>query len=65
MNDKLIQSKIEELRLVLEQELPNTVVSFEITFTGTGTYQRIEHKHPEQLKRQYISMVNIKGDFIR
>ncbi len=65
MNEKLIQSKIDELRIVLEQELPNTVVSFEITFTGTGTHQRIEHKQPEQLKRQSISMRNVKGEFIR
>ena len=65
MNDKLIQSKIEELRLVLEQELPSSAVSFEVAFTGTGTHQRIEHKQPEQLKRQSISMRNVKGDFIR
>ena len=65
MNGKLIQSKIDELRIVLEQELPNTVVLFEVTFTGTGTSQRIEHKQPEQLKRQSISMRNIKGEFIR
>ena len=65
MNEKVIQSKIDELRIVLEQELPNTAVSFEITFTGTGTHQRIEHKQPEQLKRQSISMRNIRGEFIR
>jgi len=65
MNEKLIQSKIDELRTVLEQELPNTAVSFEIIFTGTGTHQRIEHKQPEQLKRQSISMRNVKGEFIR
>jgi hypothetical protein len=64
MNEKLIKSKIDELRIVLEQELPNTAVSFEITFTGTGTHQRIEHKQPEQLKRQSISMRNVKGEFI-
>ena len=65
MNDKLIQSKIDELRIVLEQELPNTVVLFEVTFTGTGTSQRIEHERPEQLKRQSISIRNIRGEFIR
>ena len=65
MNEKLIQSKIDELRIVLEQELPNTAVSFEIKFTGTGTHQRIEHKQPEQLERQSISMRNVKGEFIR
>lgn len=64
MNQQLIQSKIDELRIVLEQELPNTAVCFEITFTGTGTHQRISHKQPEELKRQSISMRNIKGDFI-
>ena len=65
MNEKLIQSKIEELRVVLMEELPNTAVRFEITFTGTGTHQRIEHKQPEQLKRELISMRNVNGDIIR
>jgi hypothetical protein len=65
MNEKLIQAKIKELRIVLEQELPNTAVSFEITFTGTGTHQRIELKQPEQLKRASISMRNVRGDVIR
>lgn len=65
MNEKLIQSKIDELRIVLEKELPDTAVCFEIKFTGTGTHQRIEHKQPEQLQRDMISMRNIKGDFIR
>lgn len=65
MNEKLIQSKIEELRIVLERELPNTAIRFELTFTGTGTHQRIEHKHPDQLKRESISMRNVRGEFIR
>jgi len=56
MNEKLIQSKIDELRIVLEQELPSTAVCFQITFTGTGTHQSIDYKQPDQLKRQYISM---------
>lgn len=65
MNNQLIDKKIQELRELLEKELPNTAVSFEITFTGTGTHQRIEHKQPEQLKRESISMRNVKGEFIR
>lgn len=64
MKDELIQSKIEELRIALEQELPNTAVKFEITFTGTGTHQRIELKHPDQLKLESISMRNVRGEFI-
>ena len=65
MDNQLIDKKIQELRELLEKELPNTAVSFEIKFTGTGTYQRIEHKRPEQLERESISMRNVKGEFIR
>lgn len=65
MDNRLIDRKIQELRELLEKELPNTAVSFEIKFTGSGTHQRIEYKQPEQLKRESISMRNVKGDFIR
>ena len=65
MQNKLIQAKIEELRLTLEQELEETVVSYQVTFTGTMTHKSIEHKYPDQLKRENISMRNVKGEFIR
>ena len=62
---KIIEDKIEELRLVLEQELPNTVVMFEITFTANSIAQSVTHKHPDQLKKESISMRNIKGEWIK
>jgi len=60
INALLIQSKIDELRIALEQEMPSTVVSVEITFTGSGTHQYIEHGHPKRL----IAKRNLKGEFI-
>ena len=64
MDNQLIDKKIQELRELLEQELPNTAVCFELELTGTSSHYRVSHKYPEQLKREMISMRNIKGDFI-
>ena len=65
MDNQLIDKKIQELRKLLEKELPNTAVWFELELTGTSSHYRVSHKYPEQLKRELITMRNIKGDFIR
>ena len=62
---KIIDRKIEELRIILEQELSETVVKFEVEFTGTGTHTRIEHRYPDDLRNHDISMRNITGEFIK
>ena len=64
MQNQLIDKKIQELRDLLKKELPQTAVMFEVEITGTSTHCRISHKYPEQLKKEGISMRNIKGDFI-
>lgn len=61
---ELIDKKVAELRVVIEQELSENVVMFNVQFTGTGTNTRTEYKHIEELKRDSISMRNLKGDFI-
>lgn len=58
MDNQLIDKKIQELRELLEQELPNTAVCFELELTGTSSHYRVSHKYPEQLKREMISMQN-------
>jgi len=62
---KLIDDKVAELRVIIEQELSENVVMFKVEFTGTGTNTRTEYKHIEELKRDGISMRNVKGEFIR
>lgn len=62
--NELIQQKIKELREVIEQELPESIVKFEVTFTGTNTNTSMQHKYKEDLEREGISMRNLKGNFI-
>lgn len=62
--NELIQQKIKELREAIERELPDNIVTFEVTFTGTNTNTRMQHKYKEDLVREGISMRNIKGNFI-
>ena len=44
MQNKLIDKKIQELRDLLEKELPQTAVMFEVEITGTSTHCRISHR---------------------
>lgn len=63
--DEEIEKKISELRETLIKELPDTVVLFELEITSGGISYRTEHRYPEDLKKDCISMRNIKGEFIK
>lgn len=65
MENKLIENKITELRELLEKELPETATSFELQITGTSTHTSISYKTAAQLKKENISMRNIRGEFIK
>ena len=64
MNNQLIDDKIQELIQLLEKETPNTATRFDLEITGTSYSYHISYKTAEQLKKDHISMRNIKGDFI-
>ena len=62
---KLIEDKVKELREIVERELPESVVRFEVVFTGTNTSTHKTHRYIEDLNREGISMRNLKGEFIK
>lgn len=59
--NKEINKKIEELK----QLFSDYTTSVNITITGHDTVIRISERTPKQLKDSYISMKNIKGEFIK
>ena len=64
MTEKINQ-KLEELKEVIKSELDNGVTSVKIFINAQGVDMNIYHNTPEELKREGVSMRNIKGDFIK
>jgi hypothetical protein len=60
-----INEKLEELKEVIKQELNDNVTSVNISINAQGIDMSVYHRTPEELKREGISMRNIKGDFIK
>lgn len=60
-----INEKLEELKEVIKQELDDRVVYVKIFINAQGIDMNVYHRTPEELKREGISMRNIKGDFIK
>lgn len=61
---KRINKKLEELKEVIKQELDDDVTAVKIFINAQGVDMNIYHRTPEELRREGISMRNIKGDFI-
>jgi len=59
-----IETKIGELRQVIIDSSLDTAVSFKLFINCEGADYSINHRTPEGLKREGISMRNLKGDFI-
>ena len=59
------QNKFEQLLNELKQLFPDTTTSVKIVITAENTKIFQSFRYPEQLKKQNISMRNIKGDFIK
>ena len=64
MTSKLVE-KLNELRAVLEQEMPKETTSVSIYVTYDGTDVSTSMKTPDDLKREGASMRNIKGEWIK
>jgi hypothetical protein len=60
-----INGKLEELKEVIKQELDDNVTSVNIFINAQGVDMKVCHITPEELKREGISIRNIKGDFIK
>ena len=59
-----ITNKIDELRELLRAEMPDITTRVEIVFTAQSCNIQITDRTTEELKRDGISMRNLKGDFI-
>lgn len=59
-----ITNKIDELRELLRAEMPEITTRVEIVFTAQSCNIQITDRTAEELKRDGISMRNLKGDFI-
>jgi hypothetical protein len=62
---KEILEKCQELKKLCETELSDKVVMLKVYINAAGVDINVEHRLPEDLKREGISMRNIKGDFIK
>ena len=62
---KEILEKCKELKKLCETELSDKVVMLKVYITADSVDINVEHRFPEDLKREGISMRNIKGDFIK
>ena len=60
-----INQKLEELKEVIKSELDDQVTYVGIFINAQGVEMNVHHKTPEELKREGISMRNIKGNFIK
>jgi hypothetical protein len=59
-----INQKLEELKDLIVNELSDTVTFVSISITCEGSRFEFKERSAESLKRDGISMRNIKGDFI-
>jgi hypothetical protein len=60
-----INGKLEELKEVIKQELDDKVTSVKIFINAQGVDMKVCYRTPEELRREGISMRNIKGGFIK
>ena len=59
------QKQFEELISQMKGLFTNTTTSVKITITADVTRIVVNQRHPEQLKKNSVSMRNIQGDFIK
>ena len=64
MNEE-IRMKIDELRELLIKEMPYTTTSVNVFFNYQECQITINDRTGEQLKKEGVSMRNLKGDFIK
>lgn len=56
--------KVGELAELAKNEMSDNTVCLTVVITGTGFECKSEERLPENLKRDRISMRNLKGEFI-
>lgn len=59
-----VYEKIGELHTALKENCSPNTVKVTVTFTAEGFSTHHEDRTAESLKRDFISMRNMKGDFI-
>lgn len=63
--DKRVMDKIKELRVLLQETMPEDTVRVDLYITGTEYGMSLEQKTVDDLKREMTSMRNLRGQFIK